>query len=347
MYTALILNAALLAGFLYYLLFRDITALSAFAQLSAAGVPGLEPALSALSGSLAKPGWQDPSAGTFPSFIHAFMSLFALFAVTARGGISTRWRCLLPLFAVAALMALETTSSTVDPLDHLAVLMGAAMAWGFWKMHESPGQALRPSSAGSIIAERVHPTHRLRQPRRTMLTLSALACGSLWLATGSDDSYVRSCIHYDDDGLCREYVSYADPVYMSYTDLRNGAIRREAPRPPTEIGGVHRYGDYLLVNERNQGIHIIDNHDPLAPVNRAFLRIPGNTQVIVRGNHLYVDSFVDLVTLDFSDTDNIVESARQTDAFPWDAYQAVPYNIRFWQHNQPEPDLGVVVSYTE
>jgi hypothetical protein len=83
------------------------------------------------------------------------------------------------------------------------------------------------------------------------------------------------------------------------------------------------------VNEYQQGIHIIDNSDPSNPVNLKFIEIPGNVDLAIKGNILYADSYVDLLSIDISDLDNIVEVDRDTNVFP--------YII-------PEYDLGIVES---
>lgn len=56
----------------------------------------------------------------------------------------------------------------------------------------------------------------------------------------------------------------------------------------------------MYINERFEGIHVIDNRDPSSPQNVAFLDIPGNIDLAVNGDALYADSYVDLVTIDIS-----------------------------------------------
>ncbi len=65
-----------------------------------------------------------------------------------------------------------------------------------------------------------------------------------------------------------------------------GSFALEAARPPDQSGRLYLYQDLIFLNERNQGLHIIDNRIPTAPVNVGFLRIPGNTEVAIRDNFL-------------------------------------------------------------
>ena len=65
------------------------------------------------------------------------------------------------------------------------------------------------------------------------------------------------------------------------------------------------YGDYIFINDKYEGIHVIDNSNPNQPVKVAFIQIPGNVDISVKDNFLYADSLMDLVILDISDLDNI------------------------------------------
>ena len=65
-------------------------------------------------------------------------------------------------------------------------------------------------------------------------------------------------------------------------------------------GKIYIYGNYIFLNEPDAGIHIIDNSQPTAPKNLAFIPIPGNVDLAVTGNTLYADSYSDLVTFDIS-----------------------------------------------
>lgn len=45
--------------------------------------------------------------------------------------------------------------------------------------------------------------------------------------------------------------------------------------------------------------------NPSDPINRAFVKIPGNIDLAVRGNILYADLGVDLVAIDIANPDDI------------------------------------------
>lgn len=130
-------------------------------------------------------------------------------------------------------------------------------------------------------------------------------------------------------------------MYLSYQDLRN-AVQPQPAKPIQSLGRLYLYENYLFINERNQGIHIYDNSDPTAPVAKGFLAIPGNTALSIRDKYLYADSYVDLVTLDLNDPENIQVVQRETDVFPYDPWQNLPRDIRLWGWDKSK---GLVIGY--
>ena len=135
----------------------------------------------------------------------------------------------------------------------------------------------------------------------------------------------------------------AQPIYLGYEALR-AAVRSDAPRAITAIGRLYLYGDFVFLNSLNEGVHVIDNRDPENPVNLAFLVIPGNTELEIRDDYLYADSYVDLVTLDLDNPSQIGEVARQEGIFAWDACQNVPDDVYFFDSDLDET-CGVVIGH--
>lgn len=133
-----------------------------------------------------------------------------------------------------------------------------------------------------------------------------------------------------------------DPVYLSYSDLRI-PVTASTPEALTQSGKIYLYGNLILFNERNRGIHVIDNTNPSAPVNLLFLPVPGNIDIAVKDNILYADSFIDLVAIDISDLSNIHEVNRVQSVFPYDPYQNI--TDRYVYFSYYDETKGVVVGY--
>ncbi|MDX1408576.1 MAG: hypothetical protein R3330_10600, partial [Saprospiraceae bacterium] len=105
-----------------------------------------------------------------------------------------------------------------------------------------------------------------------------------------------------------------DPVYKPLEEMRTGIAVTDA-RELENPGNINYYNGFLLVNERREGIHIIDNSDPANPVNLAFIEIPGNLDMAVKDGILYADMYLDLVAIDISDPLNASLLSRREDVF--------------------------------
>jgi hypothetical protein len=140
---------------------------------------------------------------------------------------------------------------------------------------------------------------------------------------------------------CERAMTYTlyEPVYLTFDELR-ASVAKQAPEPVREAGKIYIIGNYLLVNEPGKGIHVFNNADPATPENLAFINIPGNIDMAVKGNILYADSYVDLVALDISDPENIQVVSRVTDVFPvWNSNLAAGQQI--------DPGKGIITDWKQ
>lgn len=116
-----------------------------------------------------------------------------------------------------------------------------------------------------------------------------------------------SCDNEDDS----KYADYlvAKPLTISLSEFKND-ISILPPKFIEESGKIYAYKDYIFINDKYEGIHIIDNTDPNTPKKIAYLKIAGNVDISIKDDFLYADSITDLVVLDISDMDNIKEVKR-------------------------------------
>ncbi|OUJ72223.1 LVIVD repeat-containing protein [Hymenobacter crusticola] len=119
-------------------------------------------------------------------------------------------------------------------------------------------------------------------------------------------SFVRSS-YYGEYSYC--------PSLVSRTTLEQSVASIPA-RAMHNTGKIYLLGNYLFINERYEGIHVIDNQDPKHPRAISFLRIPGNIDMAVKGNLLYADNGPDLVTIDISNPQDVRLASRVRNAFP-------------------------------
>lgn len=122
-----------------------------------------------------------------------------------------------------------------------------------------------------------------------------------------------SCVK---DECKREYsYTWFKPLYTTAAAVRAN-IRSNAPQAIEYPGKICLAGNYIFLNEVNKGIHIIDNSNPAAPVNKAFIDLPGNVDIAVKGNYLYADFYTDLVTLDISNPMQVQVTKFLENVFP-------------------------------
>ncbi|MDP4265226.1 MAG: hypothetical protein Q8941_22050 [Bacteroidota bacterium] len=116
---------------------------------------------------------------------------------------------------------------------------------------------------------------------------------------------------------CKRSHTYTwyEPIYRTKDEVRAN-IKSNAPVDLKNTGKFYVYGNYIFLNEVDKGIHVIDNTDPSHPRNIAFITIPGNIDLAVKGNILYADLYTDLVAMDISNPSNITVKKIVDYVFP-------------------------------
>ena len=119
------------------------------------------------------------------------------------------------------------------------------------------------------------------------------------------------------DNCTRENTyTYFMPVYKTTAEVKAN-IKSNTARLVENPGKLFIRGNYIFLNEVDKGIHIINNANPVKPVNVAFVDIPGNLDLAVNGNALYADLYTDMVTLDISNPLNVIVKKYNEGVFPF------------------------------
>ncbi|MFT3702581.1 MAG: hypothetical protein QM802_09435 [Agriterribacter sp.] len=132
--------------------------------------------------------------------------------------------------------------------------------------------------------------------------------------------YLQSCFK----DHCTQTYKYFSPVYRTTAQVRAN-IKSNPEQPIERIGKLYIKGRYIFLNELDKGIHIIDNINPAAPRNVAFITIPGNMDMAVKGNTLYADAYTDMITLDITDPLHVKTTSIIESAFPFRQYYGYFY----------------------
>jgi len=120
---------------------------------------------------------------------------------------------------------------------------------------------------------------------------------------------------------CTNHYYYWEPVYKTKAEARAN-IKNNPSQSIERPGKIYVYGNYIFLNEIDKGIHIIDNSNPSSPQNIAFINIPGNLDMAVKGNVLYADFYTDLVAINISNPQQVIVTKFIESMFPeraWDS----------------------------
>jgi hypothetical protein len=130
-------------------------------------------------------------------------------------------------------------------------------------------------------------------------------------------TFLNSCVK----DTCRRIYTYSYylPVYKTTAEVRAN-IKSSTPQQITNPGKIVILGNYIFLNEVDKGIHIIDNRNPASPQNVAFINIPGNMDLALKGNILYADLYTDMITLDVSNPLNVSVKKYNDGVFPYRSY---------------------------
>lgn len=124
---------------------------------------------------------------------------------------------------------------------------------------------------------------------------------------------------------CTQTYTYFIPIYKTTEEVRAN-IKSNQPQEIQRPGKLFIKGNYIFLNEVDRGIHIIDNSNPARPKNVAFIDIPGNMDLAVKGNVLYADLYTDLITLDISNPLQVSVKSIIDNAFPHRSYTGFQAN---------------------
>lgn len=129
-------------------------------------------------------------------------------------------------------------------------------------------------------------------------------------------SFFLSC-HKEDSNY--KMIKIQTPILKSKAEV----LAQINSKPATSIaqaGKIYLYDKYIFLNDVDKGIHIIDNSNPANPTRIAFLNIPGNQDIAVKGNTLYADMYNDLLALDISNPRNARLTSTVKNFFPIRGY---------------------------
>lgn len=107
-----------------------------------------------------------------------------------------------------------------------------------------------------------------------------------------------SCVEIDDYAHVPEKVNGYSPVYMAEVDLIS-QIQSLPPRVLKNTGRVYLYRTYMLVIEKDSGIHVLDNNSPSLE-SLGFIQIPYINSFSIKDDVLYAQFGFGLMYIDIA-----------------------------------------------
>jgi hypothetical protein len=111
-----------------------------------------------------------------------------------------------------------------------------------------------------------------------------------------------------------------------------------------DLGSFVLYNNTMYINERNKGIHVIDYSNPVSPVNKGFIPIPGNLGVSIKNNVMYADCYSDLFVFNIQSNENIQFQKSIDYVFPG-RYGYLNYDTNYVKLKWIKKDTTVTQEY--
>ncbi|MFD1553099.1 hypothetical protein DNU06_12275 [Putridiphycobacter roseus] len=133
------------------------------------------------------------------------------------------------------------------------------------------------------------------------------------------------------------------PVYTDFETFRAGlgTVKYESAKTIAQKGNIYFKDNYLFILDNFEGIHIIDNTNPKAPINKAYYAITGITGIVIKNQYLYVNAYTDLVVIDVSSIENPKESGRLENVFEY----AWPTHDPQYPLANVDPSKGIITGW--
>jgi hypothetical protein len=137
--------------------------------------------------------------------------------------------------------------------------------------------------------------------RYLLLFVLSLIFYSCWIKPTPDPGYTKV--------WGNKPIYGSDPTVKKITYI-NAAL------PVVTAGNIYVKGNYIFQAETGRGIHVIDNTVPALAKRIGFITVNGCSQISMKGNYIYTNSYDDLIVIDMTDMNNVKEVKRLPGAFP-------------------------------
>lgn len=139
------------------------------------------------------------------------------------------------------------------------------------------------------------------------------------------------------------YYNPHKPIFMLREEMEAN-VKIVSPRELENPGKIYLKDNFIFINEKYRGIHVIDNTNPENPVNIKFIQIDGCIDMSIKGNVLYADNAVDLIAIRLNENvENIEVTKRIRNVFP-EFISPEGYQLT-WKEEQAKPENAILVRW--
>jgi hypothetical protein len=133
------------------------------------------------------------------------------------------------------------------------------------------------------------------------------------------------------------------PIYQDADEWRESTFEIQDARTIKQPGQIYIYGDILYVVEPFEGVHIFDNTNAFSPINLGFIEVLACTEVAVRNNRLFTNSYFDLLVFDVSNPKLPNYVTRTEDVFEFTSYSSIAgYDPSYLMSGIKHPDKVII-----
>ena len=142
----------------------------------------------------------------------------------------------------------------------------------------------------------------MKHVKSTLILLSCVTLSSCWPWNGGDDPPFEPQTAYQ-------------PVIVTRSELNN--ISLQVPKTTVKNEKIYVKDQFIFVNDRRDGFHIINNSDPSNPQKVKYLKALGSSDVAIRNDIFYINQARDLVALKINTATNEVQVLKRIEnVFP-------------------------------
>lgn len=144
-----------------------------------------------------------------------------------------------------------------------------------------------------------------------------------------------------DHDIVPDEVRGYKPIYLSNGESTK--VQLLSPRKIEQPGKIYYKDGFIFLNEKGEGVHVINNADPTNPIVQSFIDIPGNIEIAIKEDVLYANNMSDLIALKIDEIERIKVVQRIENVFPVESI-GIPEGVNVY-FECPDETKGAIIGW--